>query len=336
MRLKLAIVQRRSKLAVKLLAACAGASDAGRCQGVNGASRGAVSSLTASPQADKACCTTPTQSAASCAWPCPSRCPGALRWFMQALLLPRRMGLQPTHSACRARVRATYHRRRSSRRRSRSASARSSSSKSSAQLRWPPSPSRCSTRVPLRSTRRRLCANGRHTTGYSRPLLLWMVMTCTSASSLSRRTTCSSASWPCPASATACASQRIRACSPSSVWLACCNNSARCSTLVRRRSPSGSLRQRAASCKRCSDWRSMASTPCACQTWRNSRICCACASSAVSSLARRCSSARLRPTVRVPRAARTARKSCGMATPCSHRHRSAASSLANTESRSDK
>ena len=215
-----------------------------------------------------------------------------------------------------------------------SAWARSSSVSSSTSRRCPPSAGRLAALTYLRLTARKLVPNGRQTTGYSSPLLLWTVMSLTRSASLSRRTTCSSF-WRA-LSLIWRSSQRMRACSPSRSLLAVCSSSARCKKLVSLRSPSGCCSQRAASPKRCSDWRSMASTPWLCQTACSSRMCWLRWSKASSSVARRCSSARLRSTLRTASAARTSSASAGVATPRSQCTRSRASSLWNTESLSDR
>ncbi len=76
---------------------------------------------------------------------------------------------------------------------------------------------------------------GNMTTGYCRPLDLWMVITLTRSASLSRRTTCSSAVSVLRSLARliCIAKWRVRACSPSKLVAACCSNSARCCRLVK-------------------------------------------------------------------------------------------------------
>ena len=245
----------------------------------------------------------------------------------------------------------------SSRRRSASAAWMRSASGCKSSWRWPAPSVQATSVVRAGLTGRNPVAKGKNTSGYSSPLDLCTVTTCTRSASLSSRTICSSAV-AAAAPSIWLASQRIRACSPSCWALAACSSSARCSTLVRRRSPpwpcapsgtrllmtpssstvsgAGWASQRAGRPRRCRVWRSMVSTPCCCQmvcNWRSSSLR---ASKASSSVARWASSASGRPTSRVASAARASRISRGDAMAVSQRSRSAASALMKTDSWSDR
>ncbi|MNP20203.1 hypothetical protein D3C76_1127670 [compost metagenome] len=151
-----------------------------------------------------------------------------------------------------------------------------------------------------------LQANGSSTKGYSSPLDLCTVMTLIRSESLSRRRI-SSSLWP----STCSARWRIRACSPSSSAALRCNHSARCSRLVRRRSPCSSNNRRAGTLNVAKSFRSMGSTPCCCHNTRKSLKRSTCCSQNVSSWFNCSSACHARPTLRVAMAARTSRSFAG-------------------------
>ena len=98
----------------------------------------------------------------------------------------------------------------------------------------------------------KLPRNGTNTSGYSKPLLLWKVTTCTQCASVSKRIFCSSglspAAWIC------CAKNCNKACGPCKPAAAVCSNSPRCSRLVKLRCPSGCAIKRCAMPWLCIHW----------------------------------------------------------------------------------
>ncbi len=210
----------------------------------------------------------------------------------------------PSHSACSARVSATYSTRRSSCLRSRSSAAQLPSSSVSDSRRRP---SASGSHAKSSSASRNVVANGRHTIRYCRPFALWMVTTLISASSLSSRTISASTS---PATNVRFSmNHRISACSPSSRALAACSSSARCSTFVSRRSPPARRSQLAGRSNACSMRWIAASTPCSRQTTFNRTSVSTRASNVASPRASAASSVVDSPNSRVANAARARRAS---------------------------